>query len=253
MRQVASAREKLQRANKHIDDFESGLNDFLREYGYRLVPDTDPGMTQKSMLLQPERSLPDSLICTVGDAIHNFRSALDHLAFAVAKHNGVPTKVRNNASFPTWGNRDAFNIAVKERKIPSLAPGWIGFLGFVEPYNGGAGANLHIVSILDNIDKHRNLIVLAMEADKYRHTASGPVAIERGIPLERGVKLSVNPANPNDKYLTQIRVSFREGSVPGLNPNTWANGLMRIWYCAVSLVIDLATTDFREQLFPNRL
>jgi hypothetical protein len=251
LHQVASAREKIERADKHILDFESGINDFLREYGYRLVPDTDSSDAQKGHLLRPERPLPEALVCTAGDAVHNLRSALDHLAFSVATHNQVPAKVRNSASFPTWKNWDAFNSAIKEGEIPQLAPGWGNFLSFIEPYNGGTGAYLRTVNVLDNIDKHRSLIVLAMQADKYRRVGSAPVIVERGIPLEKGVKLSVNPADPNDNLLTQIRVSFGEGSVPGLDPYAWAHEILRISYCAVGVVIALATSNFREQLFPD--
>jgi hypothetical protein len=215
-----------------------------------MVPDANSSALKKEMLLSPDQPVPAALICAVGDAVHNMRSALDFLTFAVAKHNGLRNKFLSDVSFTIRKDRDGtkgFSAAIKERKVARIGSAWVRFLESVEPYHGGKGANLYVISALDNIDKHRKLIVLAMEADRYRAGSSAP--FQRGIPLEQGVKLSADPAHPDQKTQTQIRVSIHERRIPGLDPNAWATVVLAGLAASVEDAIGLAEAKTGE-LFP---
>ena len=80
------------------------------------------------------------------------------------------------------------------------------------------GSELYTICRLDNIDKHRNLLLMATVADKYRldatNTTMSMTVLERGLPIHDGVKLAAQ-SRPNT--FTQIRVSLNESDC-GLDP-----------------------------------
>jgi hypothetical protein len=99
----------------------------------------------------------------VGDAMHNVRSALDHLACRLVEHNG--RKVTNRTAFPIWSkppstpeDKKRFNSAIAgmsaahKRSIRRLQP-------HANPGTEEA-AKLTALAALDNLDKHRLLVPL---------------------------------------------------------------------------------------------
>jgi hypothetical protein len=166
-----SARIKLERANKHIKDFNVLLSAFFDESTNRIVFDEDFNGVQKIELVV--RDLPDALVCAVGDAIHNLRTALDHIAFEVAVKSGVVGRPLKDISFTTRKSREEFEEAVADRKVTVVGDDWVRFLRSVEPYTGGNGELLHAVTILDNTDKHRQLLEIARHIIVYQSVNDG--------------------------------------------------------------------------------
>ena len=73
-----SARLKAQRANHHIDELQSVAAAFAATPFYEIVAHQDAGGNRIAIV--PLQPIPNTLPLIVGDAIHNLRSALDHLA-----------------------------------------------------------------------------------------------------------------------------------------------------------------------------
>lgn len=245
---LESATEKLQRAEQHIADFESGLSEFTRDNPLRLAYDPNPRTKQRAKLVRARSELPGSLICVVGDAVHNMRSALDHLATAVAVHLKVDKKGLSETHFTVRPTKADFRNAIKEERVTRLGAGWIQFLERMEPYYGGKAANLHIISTLDNFDKHRKLLVLSIFSDTFRYDGQNMIPVERGIPSAKGVTLALDPAEVGHHTHSQTRIVINE-SISGLDPNAWANTTLKNLAASVETVLDAAKAD-SATLFP---
>jgi hypothetical protein len=149
-----SARLKVQRAKKHILDLDGAINAFLAAKPYEITGQPDPDMRQVRVYVTKVDPVPDELACLAGDAIHNLRSALDHLAYQIflAGPNPVPARA-HSVYFPIFGS-DAKYKAEKLRKIQSATQEALDALDAIEPYKGGKGHHLWVLDNLNNVDKH---------------------------------------------------------------------------------------------------
>jgi len=64
---------------------------------------------------------PD-MCCAVGDAVHNMRSALDHIAYAVALSRRRPPKDLERIAFVVRSAGKEFNFAVGKRMVRDVVP-----------------------------------------------------------------------------------------------------------------------------------
>lgn|GEM_PF-3236227 len=176
--------------------------------------------------------VPDSVLASLGDCIHNLRSALDHLAYNLVLASGV--KPDNQVTFPVCHTETVRNKCTGAEE-PSLKIDvrddireWI---DSVQPYKGTTtGKRLAVLHDLDIIDKHRAQLVTVLAAgalrkkytrDNFEAARQFPVW-ERPIwispePLEYGKKcLTVSYAAPQmeiDPYLSiRIQILFGKGS-----------------------------------------
>jgi hypothetical protein len=200
------------------------------------------------MLLQPKPMDP-RLPCLVGDAVHNLRSALDHLVYTVGR-NRVSKKTLNDASFTVRKSKvgpNGFDEAIKEGKVTAFGDAWVRFLERVEPYHGGNGSDLYVISKLDNIDKHRDLILLDPFGHKYRIDTSGITTtltpIGSPVPLKEGVELNFVATDAKTKTQTQVVICINERNIPGLDPNAWAQDTLKSLAVSVNKVLVLAELE----------
>lgn len=233
--QLAGAWQKHQTATQHIDTFEERLNNWLRDKAYHLVRDPDTPALQRAMLLRAEPI--DADLCSLaGDAVHNLRSALDHLAYGVACAKDVATELLGKVAFTARENSKAFTKEITKETVTALGEDWLRFISDMQPYLNGTGSELYTVCRLDNIDKHRNLLLMATVGDKYRLDITGTkmsmTVLERGLPLGDGVKL----ADYEPHIYTQVRVSLNEGDC-GLDPDSWVHETLRSLAASVKKVL----------------
>jgi hypothetical protein len=188
---LASAIRKVQRANKHVIDLEELIADAKKAGAGALFAEDDP--ERKAVKLSVDYSavlavIPDIQLI-VGDAIHNLRTALDHLAYAVVLASGetplshlyfpIDTELRSLVSQPSF------------RKIQRVAPQIADLIvNEIKPYGTG---NLFVkLNHLDRIDKHRLLLV---------HTATAQAKVYMSkdddyVPDEAVGSFILIPANP---------------------------------------------------------
>jgi hypothetical protein len=229
---------RFNRALEHIQAADKAIGRWLGSDAYRIVKEHDP-KTRRTAYVARFGDLPTELPDLVGEAAHNMRSALDHLALALntkgyAEANGgaeLPAAEVASSSFPIYGNvsnkgqpmngTDAFRSATSYRNMPQGAADLIEEL---QPYNRGedfASDPLWIVHELNRIDKHR--IDLAASASAPQQAISGSFpAIDEGKlgiggPVYDGKELSwwvvsKGAEEPDADFRFTRGVAFGEGT-----------------------------------------
>jgi len=154
---------KFERARGHLDDLEAQLTTWAHS-GHHSVfnepdPDNGPDCFRIRVITDPVPTDPISVI--IGDVLHNLRSALDHLAYALAvKHtNPLPDDIAKESEFPIFASNNVNAIA---KRIRGMDPGAQAVMERLQPYQRGKDSALDplwMLYKLSNIDKHRLLLV----------------------------------------------------------------------------------------------
>jgi hypothetical protein len=164
---LESASVKFERAKVHRKALDDDLGRVFNGRTYRIVPDIyDDGRRHVFRAKNPPTPNPE-WSAILGDCVHNLRSALDHVAYQLAAQPNLRTQfpIRNRP--PT--KRRWFR---KRRILPDISGGVSDdvrrALEAVQPYNRrDLNHGLDLLSLLDNIDKHRDLIVVASASEAH--------------------------------------------------------------------------------------
>jgi hypothetical protein len=193
---IASVRLKLTRAYKHLKEIISIEERLRQSPKCRVVCKigSNPNMVDFVLRLPIPRA---SLSIIVGDCIHNARSSLDHLIYALAEVTATKSGIqrserdRRASMFPIClcpsGDFSSFDREVNERRrlnnIPSAAAAIIQGL---QPQD--RADLLWILSELENIDKHRKLALTAVAATDLDIDTGGSrvSATNRLVPYHNG-------------------------------------------------------------------
>jgi len=163
-----SAREKLFRAEDHLKALGTAEKRFSDTGPYAVVPvEAKPQSLERIFCLELRKEPPPKLAALIGDAVHNIRSALDHIAYAVACRQ-TPTLTRNeirNIAFPVAGRPRQFKKQLKKAHL--AASEYSAFFETVQPYKS-RWPWLALISTLDNIDKHRRLTLPVAAFERLR-------------------------------------------------------------------------------------
>lgn len=162
-----SAKLKIKRADHHITDLERQLAAFTRQNFDKSVRKADQGKVDITItVLTP----PPEIALTIGDAIHNLWTSLDHLMWEIVGfYNGGQhdqlyfPKGRDRASYEGLCGSIEAPPAVKQR------------LEAIEAFPGGAGHFLYVTHSLDRTDKHTALtpVIHAPTADELMVVTDG--------------------------------------------------------------------------------
>jgi hypothetical protein len=155
------AKLKVQRANRHIDELQSELAAFANGGFYAIRVDPHDG--RQRITVATIKPLPERLPLIIGDAVHNLRAALDHLATAASRVAGGKGK---DLFFPFHKERK--NLVSDHSKldpIESALPGSKRLItDNIQPCEDGNGRDLYALHSLDKIDKHNDLLLTATGA-----------------------------------------------------------------------------------------
>jgi len=160
---------KITRANQHVNALDREVGIFFEAYAGSQVINHRFDGTWHIVSINPmvEGSMP--LLCSVicGDAMHNLRSALDHLVWQLVLAEGNKPDRWNN--FPIYTDPDDFDRFVRSPKDPERRPSplhgitpdgeaWALIEG-EQPYDSRELSEryLAILAKLSNVDKHRTL------------------------------------------------------------------------------------------------
>jgi hypothetical protein len=150
--QFESARLKVKRAYRHIDELKQSFADFLKIDFCALRVSQDPNTGQASIYIQSVATPPPETALTIGDIVHNLRAALDHTIVEILGERG------NRESFPVAKEQDNPGAHPTYRLIKETLPDLAAFiLEKIQIYDTGT-PSIWAVSKLDNIDKHNLLI-----------------------------------------------------------------------------------------------
>src|SRR5579864_4992836 len=87
---IHGIRLKIERAKEHIRDLDAAIKRFVQEQPYTLgaKPHRIPEIEHTTLYVAEVKPIPDCISLIVGDAIHNLRSALDHLMWQLVEAAG---------------------------------------------------------------------------------------------------------------------------------------------------------------------
>lgn len=187
-----SARRKLRRAEEHIDALEKIVSGIVHSKHYKVAVVQDPATKKTSVRLdKPDsRTLPP-ITPLIGDAVHNLRSALDHVAFEVLVPAGIsPSKT----TFPVANDVTILSKNSSYSTFQSIAPKVANVIGKHVLQSGPRLCELHQ---LDINDKHRELVtsfavakisVLAISDEKNPPSVAPHTlfVLPNGVPLTSG-------------------------------------------------------------------
>jgi hypothetical protein len=155
-------RIKIKRANKHIDDLEDAVRDFVQPIGKTISFNRDPQAGNVGLQFSDVYVYKSDIPAIAGDAVHNLRSALDHLAFQLAEvgiaRGERPVEKWEEIQFPIGHGPDGYK-SIKPRRVQGMTREAIEAIDALKPYKGGNEA-LWLLRHLDNADKH-NFIITA--------------------------------------------------------------------------------------------
>ncbi len=175
---LASARTKLARGNLHKATARREAGRFFRGHPsptFRVEPEGDEGFTHagagttfgfRVVVDSAPPDLPASFAARFGDAIHNYRSALDHVAWQLVRHgSGWPLKderAANAVQFPIYDTLGGFRYN-QSRRLPGVDQDAMAFIQARHGYVRGNATNNELLALakLSNDDKHRALHVFA--------------------------------------------------------------------------------------------
>jgi hypothetical protein len=151
------SRAKHRRANEHITLIGSLVDTFLKTAPYKVSMRQNPD--QRLVYFVSSVSFPpEALSLTVGDAIHNLRSALDHLAYQLVDIGTAGKGPFEDIYFPIAKDAQSYEKR-KARKVAGMRKEAIDAIDAIKPY-GGANDLLWNLHRLDIADKHRLLIAV---------------------------------------------------------------------------------------------
>lgn len=143
---------KTERAKKHLRDVESIARDARKGIGSFF-----DGQSKRPRG-EPILVVDIGAISGAGDVIHNLRSALDHLAWELAKwETGLPREP-NKCCFPIGWSLDNYKIIKKGGAVTGMSPEAKNAIDDLRPYKTG-NEPLWRIHHLDIVDKHRHLLV----------------------------------------------------------------------------------------------
>ena len=148
---------KVERAKRHLADFNEVIRVFFESNPYELVADRDAATGDQIYRVRVNAFPPSDLSIIAGDVVHNLRSALDQMVCALIRANR--NQVSGGNGFPISGSKARFESA-SIGKLKNTSPQAKRFIFRLKPYNGGNKA-LWLLSELDNMDKHNQIVPVA--------------------------------------------------------------------------------------------
>jgi hypothetical protein len=190
---IKSARAKLKWAAKLLDDLDElrvdYIDTFVDEVSLREVRMFKLDGVQFSRdFIDDIPDIPDEIPRMAGDAMHNVRSALDHVACACVIANG--STVEKQHAFPIYSARPVGDrLRSFNRTVEGMAKGHIEAIKRLQPYENPhtpEARKLIALTLLDNTDKHHTDIPIFP-------TCVGPAEGEKMItdrPLAKGERVN---------------------------------------------------------------
>lgn len=214
---------KLKRAAEHMKTVDE-IIDEGRTDPVRTRRHYDEEKQMLRILIDETRIPPPILSVIAGEAIHQIRSSLDYLAYAlVAMRNSDFRK--HEPAFPIASTPTSFEQLMK--RVDGVSDNAKAIMELVQPFNGGLPTSRHPLwrlKIMNDIDKHRLLNVISAVAAVHKFTGKnrkdilgidGPMAsyIENDRPL-----LNIETSNSNMEFQldTQIAVIFSDIEMSGI-------------------------------------
>jgi hypothetical protein len=205
------ARAKLARSIEHAGElrnlYESARLKISITRERDLEPTDDPEVFLSNWRISEMDGIPSRWSCVAGDAIHNLRSTLDHLAWQLVllDSGGDPYW---NTSWPITSSPERFEERVAD-VLRDLERERLAFVRERQPWFAEEFKALEWLGPLDNLDKHRLLLRMATSTteDTFARIVSlsgcesAHVEVLFGVPVRLGDWLvRVRVRNPTEEF-----------------------------------------------------
>jgi hypothetical protein len=227
MADSAAWKPKLRRARHHELDLEAALREYSQLDPFELVSRLEGNDLVVRVHVRHE--IPEELSLIVGDLLHNVRSALDLLITSAARNftsesgRQLASNEERTLSFPITRAESDFNKAAKKLKR-YLSEETMMRIRIVQPWSMTAMQFAHEteevtadmldmltwldplwrLSLLDNLDKHREVLALDF------HSATITLADDDIDPIDDGEESEGEPINSLDELDPEIRENLIE-------------------------------------------
>jgi hypothetical protein len=149
-------RVKIERAYKHIEELEDACRPFVGPVFKTVSFQANPQTGKPDLHIGSMNIYTSDIPAIAGDAVHNLKSALDHLAFQLVDagvESGIPRNGKwEDIQFPISHSPDAYKSR-KLRYVEGARREAIEAIDRLKPYKDGNDA-LWLLYKLDNADKH---------------------------------------------------------------------------------------------------
>jgi hypothetical protein len=146
---------KAKWADDHITDLDSAMERFFDTNPYRIEKEKNSQTAESVYYFRGGSPYPRNIVGHVGDALHNLRGSLDHLACQLVRANGG--EVKRHTCFPIWGPLNKDPQAFLAKSVEGVRPDAVNAIEACKPYKGG-NDTLWLLHELDRIDKHREIL-----------------------------------------------------------------------------------------------
>lgn len=166
---------KLERAAEHLQEFDREAVAYLNSKPCAIVVEPFPGGLYEQMGTQSwnariRKPVPTKFSATIGDVVHNLRTALDLLMCDLVTINGKSAK---EVYFPFCNTPADLSETIKARKIHRAGLDVVQYIEALKPYKGGNIA-LRAIHDLDIADKHQALLPVLAGASVPLRDLLGP-------------------------------------------------------------------------------
>ena len=162
-----SVQLKLGRVDTHIEALDESIKAFLKPKPYSAKRVLERDGRDHVLIWDDYVEPPDDFGLIAGDAIHNLRSSLDHMAVELARAGATAQAVTMTAKeiagiqFPIVVFEEDFAKQLERGRLKYVDPDAQAFIESSQPYRMTPTTptwnNLYLVGELDNADKHRLL------------------------------------------------------------------------------------------------
>jgi hypothetical protein len=177
-----SWRVKLKQARTHLDKLQRDVDEYVRDGHARFEHLYDADRCQFAAILRADYPPPLSIGATVGDVLHNLRSALDNVTWHVVTQFTPKPEDSHKVYFPITQEESTFDVEAPSR-LPGVPSDVVAVFRQLQPWYWRVQARdvlgakqvpkkedqadvrrrpLSVLSRLSNFDKHRTIHPIAV-------------------------------------------------------------------------------------------
>lgn len=202
-------RVKQRSADEHLARFQDDCEDYVRSAHVGLVHEADTERGTVRVRLHADAEPPMTLGATIGDVLHNLRSALDSVAWAACQRTGVPANRERDVYFPIGTDASAWEQLV-DRQLPALSSRHREVFRRLQPWFWEEEARALGVEVRSSGDGHP-LVRLHELAKVDRHRVPHPVLARAGhtwLGSDEGVDVRVQVFKPGGARPGELLVEW---------------------------------------------
>jgi hypothetical protein len=214
---LRSFQAKLLWAHQHMDALRKDIVTFGFSEPCVIAHDFEPdGLKHTWRVCGKVDTPPQQLSLRLADTLNNWRSALDHLAFDLARSSGQTPK--SCTAFPIYRDPDVFASEHVQRQMKGMTEQMRAIIEGLQPYPGSSShvTNYHLglLNSLGNVEKHRHFNLIAVSVDLATFSVDGSDLSDSFIhqgPVENGTILARAKGLEDVRFIPAFGIAFGKG------------------------------------------